>query len=265
MKITALTSFCVDIFPELDRYVVGGNSLNFAVQCQLLGHSHTSVIGAVGKDAYGAQIKDQLSRFAIDCSRLYQLNAPTASNRIFIDENGDRYFKEGSWNGGAFDAFRLSEEDWNSLADSDLIAMPGGDPNLSELLKMRHDHQLVAIDFLDYLGLDFIRQHCEAIDIIFLSARETMLNDLQELSNQQNKLVVATLGAKGSIAFFNNQRYEQQAIAVDNIVDTTGCGDAFQAAFSTEWLSTKNIPKALKAGAVAARNVLGFVGGVPQG
>tara|TARA_B100000902_G_C26592080_1_gene566331 strand:- start:257 stop:400 length:144 start_codon:yes stop_codon:yes gene_type:complete len=47
MKITALTSFCVDFFPELDKIYVGGNSLNFATQCKLLGYENTSVIGTL--------------------------------------------------------------------------------------------------------------------------------------------------------------------------------------------------------------------------
>jgi fructoselysine 6-kinase len=61
---------------------------------------------------------------------LYPIDALTASNKIFINKDGDRYFKEDSWNGGAFDQFRLSENDWKVVAESDIVAMPGGDPNL---------------------------------------------------------------------------------------------------------------------------------------
>ena len=105
MKITALTSFCVDFFPELDKIYVGGNSLNFATQCKLLGYENTSVIGAIGKDRFGKLIENQLDKLSINRSRLYQINEPTASNKIFINEKGDRYFKDDSWNGGAFDKF----------------------------------------------------------------------------------------------------------------------------------------------------------------
>ena len=55
----------------------------------------------------------------------------------------DRYFKEDSWNGGAFDKFRLSKSDWDSLSDSKIVAMPAGDPNLKELLKRRKKGQLM--------------------------------------------------------------------------------------------------------------------------
>ncbi len=241
MKITALTSFCVDFFPELDKVYVGGNSLNFATQCKFLGYEKTSVIGAIGKDKFGKLIENQLDKSNINRSRLYQINEPTASNKIFVNENGDRYFKEDSWNGGAFDKFRLSENDWDSLADSKIVAMPAGDPNLKELLKRRNNNQLIVVDFLDYLGIDFIKEHIDNIDIVFLSGKEEMLDELKELSFQKGKLIVPTLGAKGSVAYFENRKYYQKAIEVDKIIDTTGCGDSFQAAFSIEWLKTKDI------------------------
>ena len=264
MKITALTSFCVDLFPELDKVYVGGNSLNFAAQCKLLGYDNTSVIGAVGEDRFGKLIENQLDKLTINRSSLYRLNELTASNKIFINENGDRYFKEDSWNGGAFDKFRLSENDWKSFTDSKIIAMPAGDPNLKELLKRRNKNQLIVIDFLDYLGIDFIKEHIDNIDIVFLSGKEQMIDELKELSSQKRKLIVLTLGAKGSVALFENKGYYQKAIDVDTIVDTTGCGDAFQAAFSIEWLKTNDIEKSLRLGSVSASKVLGFVGGVQQ-
>ena len=262
MKITALTSFCVDFFPEINKVYVGGNSLNFATQCKLLGYENTSVIGAIGNDEFGKLIVKHLEKSKIDDSRLYKIDAPTASNKIYIDENGDRYFKEDSWHGGAFDKFRLSDDDWDSLEDSQIIAMPAGDPNLEELFKRRHNNQLVVIDFFDYLEIDFIKAHIDKIDIVFLSGRETILPELQELSLQKNKLIVPTLGAKGSLAFFGRDKYFQEAIKVDEIIDTTGCGDAFQAAFSIEWIKTKDISKSLKAGSIAASKVLTFTGGV---
>jgi sugar/nucleoside kinase (ribokinase family) len=264
MKITALTSFCVDFFPELDKIYVGGNSLNFATQCKLLGYENTFVIGAIGKDKFGKLIENHLNKLKINQSSLYQINEPTASNKIFINEKGDRYFKEDSWDGGAFDKFRLSEKDWNTLANSEIVAMPAGDPNLKELLKRRNENQLIVIDFLDYLGIDFIKEHIDNIDIVFLNGKEDMLDELQELSYHKGKLIVSTLGAKGSVAFFENKRYYQEAIEVDKVVDTTGCGDAFQATFSIEWVKTKDIKKSLKAGSIVASRVLNFIGGVEQ-
>lgn len=264
MKITALSSFCVDYFPELDKVYVGGNSLNFAVQCKISGVEDVSVIGAIGNDSYGDLIMQYLKKVNVDHQRLYRIDAPTASNKIFISANGDRYFKEDSWQGGAFDKFRLSGTDWKYLEKRDLIAMPAGDPNLKSLLDRRHNEQLICIDFLDYHTLDFIEKLIHKIDVTFLSVSEDLLKNLETLAEKSGKMIVATLGAKGSIAFYRNKTYVQEAIKVKEVIDTTGCGDAFQAAFAIEWYASGDIEKSLFKGALAASHVTAFIGGVKQ-
>lgn len=262
MKISALTSCCVDFFPEQGSVYVGGNSLNFATQCKLSGVEDIAVIGAIGNDEFGTQIEQHFDKLKINRSHLYRIDKPTASNKIFINEQGDRYFNADSWNGGAFDVFRLSDNDWNCLADSDIIAMPAGDPNLKMLLKKRKEEQVVMIDFLDYHPISFIEELIDQIDIVVLSAKDNMLEELENLAAKSDKMIIATLGANGSIAFYKNRRYFQEAIEVDQIVDTTGCGDAFQAAFVIEWYKSRDIAKGLYIGAVAAKEVLSFMGGV---
>jgi sugar/nucleoside kinase (ribokinase family) len=262
MKITTLTSCCVDFFPEQNKIYVGGNSLNFATQCKILGIDNVGIVGAIGTDMFGDLIENHLDKKKINRHHVHRIDAPTASNKIFINDRGDRYFKKDSWHGGAFDSFRLSENDWDFIADSTCIAMPAGDPNLKEFLKRRNQNQLVVIDFLDYFGLEYIEQLINRIDIVFLSAKDTMLKDLKALASKSGKMIVATLGTKGSVAFFENKSYYQEALDVDDIRDTTGCGDAFQAAFSIEWIATKNIKKSLATATIAATKVLGFVGGV---
>ena len=87
MKITALTSFCVDVFPEQGKTYVGGNSLNFATHCKLSGVSDVHVIGGVGRDHGGKLIREHLSKIAVDHGQLYELEEPTASNKIFINKH----------------------------------------------------------------------------------------------------------------------------------------------------------------------------------
>lgn len=262
MKITALTSCCVDFFPDQNKIYVGGNSLNFATQCKLSNIENVSIVGAIGNDKFGKLIKNHLDKTKINHSHLYEMGEITASNKIFIDKEGDRYFKPDSWNGGAFDIFRLSENDWNYIADSTIISMPAGDPNLKELLERRNNNQTVVIDFLDYFKVNHIEKYIDKIDITFLSGKEEILDDLRKLSLKSKKMIVVTLGAKGSVAFYNEKTYFQEAIEVAEIIDTTGCGDSFQAAFSIEWIKTKDIEKSLKAGSIAASKVLGFIGAV---
>lgn len=262
MKITALTSCCVDFFPEQGEVYVGGNSLNFATQCKISGINDVTVIGAIGKDDFGTLIEQHFDKYQIDRSHIYRIDNPTASNKIFINKEGDRYFKEDSWNGGAFDIFRLTDYDWKQVEKSDIIAMPAGDPNLIDLLNKRNDSQMVVIDYMDYFTLDVIENMIEKVDVIFLSTKEDMLDEINMLAKKRGRLIVATLGANGSVAFWNDSSYFHKAIEVQEIVDTTGCGDAFQAAFTIEFFKSRDINEALKIGSVAASKVLAYMGGV---
>jgi fructoselysine 6-kinase len=74
---------------------------------------------------------------------------------------------------------------------------------------------------------------------------------------------VLTLGAEGSIAIKNGEMTRQQALPLDKVVDTTGCGDAFQAGFSAEYFKTRDIRKSLLSGAAAGREAAMDFGGVP--
>jgi len=47
-----------------------------------------------------------------------------------------------------------------------------------------------------------------------------------------NKILVATLGEKGSIASFNNEIIRQSPYKIEKVIDTTGAGDVFHGAFA---------------------------------
>ena len=111
MKIAAMTVCCVDIYPQQNILRVGGESLNFATQCRRSGVEEVSVIGCVGTDRYGAMVIDHLKGMGIDTSHLYARGEPTATNRIYITETGERTFRPDSWQ--------------NSLCASSCMIMPG--------------------------------------------------------------------------------------------------------------------------------------------
>jgi sugar/nucleoside kinase (ribokinase family) len=47
------------------------------------------------------------------------------------------------------------------------------------------------------------------------------------------------------------------------VVDTTGAGDAFDAAFVVEWLASRNVEAALQAGNRLGAHVAGHLGAQP--
>jgi fructoselysine 6-kinase len=265
MRFLAMTVFCVDFFKSTGEVFVGGNSLNFAVQCAKSGVSDISLLGAVGDDVYGDLIKDYIKPFVFDTSHLHTQEGRTASNRIYNDENGDRYFLPDSWDGGVYGAFHLSEDDWRYASGFDVIAIPANNPNYSEMLKRKSERNKLAMDFLDMRDYSHIESSLPYLDLLFISGDDEVIEKLIPLSLNTEATLVVTLGSRGSAAVSSGRVYRTAAVPVDRIVDTTGCGDAYIAAFCADWYSGGNIESSMLAGSQAASKVLAWRGGVENG
>lgn len=262
MKVIALSAFCVDYYPEQGISKPGGNSLNFAVHAKDLETDEVAVAGYLGEDNEAEKIIKLFKQKAINTDLLYSKQGKTASNKLYNTPDGERYSKEGEWNDGVFNHFHFSESDYSRIFEYDLIAIPFTDKNLLRIIKRNISGKNIVVDFLHFDDADTISPILPYIEIAFVSARLENLNNLKELADKQNKLIVATLGEEGSYAYYAGKKYFQPAIEVSRIVDTTGCGDAYQAAFSLNYLRDKNIDKAMLKAAQVASKVLSHYGGV---
>lgn len=262
MKFLAMTVLCVDIYKGINKECVGGNALNIATQYIRSGAGNVSVLGAIGKDRYGRLIRDYFSKSRIDISHLHEIDGNTASNKVYIDKNGDRYFLPSSWNGGVYDTFRLSEDDWSFVSSHDVIATCAHDPNFLELVLRKPVSSKLVADFLDRRDFENIEKLIPLTDLSFISGNADVIQRLKPLSKKYGVLIVVTHGAGGSTAIYDGIEYFTKAVEVDEVVDTTGCGDAFQAAFCVSWFKNENIAEALQSGALAASKILKHYGGV---
>jgi len=75
-----------------------------------------------------------------------------------------------------------------------------------------------------------------------------------------DKIVVITEGEKGSYAYFENNVIHQPAEKVSKIIDSTGAGDGFSAAFIAEYLKTANVVKAMEKASQFAVKILQGIG-----
>ncbi len=108
-----------------------------------------------------------------------------------------------------------------------------------------------------------LRRHIERIDIGFFGLTTDdpgAIDEIGRLAARHGKLFVVTLGAAGSLAFSGNDRFECAAIAVPTVVDTTGAGDAYAAAFLADYCHGQAIPTAMRRGAALAAKIIGQVG-----
>jgi fructoselysine 6-kinase len=262
MKIAAFSSLCIDHYPQQGISKPGGNSLNFAVHAKRLGADSVSVAGFIGTDPGADIIKQLLSNEYIDSSHVFQLPGNTASNKLYNTPGGERYSKNGDWDNGVKNSFALTEKTWNHILSHDIIAVPYLDLNLSELLKRRQSNHLVLVDFMHFDDCDIIREYLPGVDIAFVSPRPENVPALKNLAYETNKPIITLLGAQGSRAFFNGVDFVQEAFKVPKVIDTTGCGDSYQAGFVSSYWTDRDVQKAMRSGAEIASRVLGHYGAV---
>jgi len=262
LKIIAFSSICIDYFPEKKLSVPGGNSLNFAVQTRRLGEKDVAIAGFIGTDPASKQILKLCVDEGINARYINQIEGATASNKLYITAEGERYSKPGEWQNGVKDDGLFTNEVWNFILDQDVIALPCNDRHLDDLLKERTENNFISVDFMHFDSADFISRYLPLLDIAFVSPEHRSLNSLKTLSCSLNKPVVAMLGAEGSIAFYDGKEYKQNALKTEKVVDTTGCGDAYQAAFCYAINHNSTVNEAMQLATVTATKVLTGYGGV---
>lgn len=252
MKIACFTVAAADYFPQQEKTYGGGNALNQSLIFSKFGYK-SYFIGAVGSDEWGTKIIDYLKANHINISHLFQLDGNTATNQIINDEKGERYGIEGAWQNGVYGDFKIPEKSWKTMLSADLWVTHCNCPDYLEALKRKTNKQKMSVDFLHLESRELLEKSLPIIDIAFIGGTPDMIDYLVKLSEISDKLIVLTLGAEGSIAFKKGKQYIQSALPLDSVVDTTGCGDAFQAGFAAEYFISGNITVALQKGAEAGR------------
>lgn len=263
VKVTAMTCLCADVFWGTNEIRPGGEALNFAAVACSYPQLSLSLIGAVGNDDAGKEIIRSVSHKPIDISNVHIIDGGvTASNITYLTEKGDRYYKPDSWNGGVFQNFAISESDIFKMNDSDIIHINFSCPNFYDVLSLKSEcGYKLSVDFdvlRDFNGLERV---LENTDFFFISADDSIMPVLKAFSKRFSGIFVGTLAERGSAAYFCGNEYTASAVPVKAIVDTTGCGDSFQAGFIGSYTLYNDIEKALNEGARAASKTLSHIGG----
>ena len=124
-----------------------------------------------------------------------------------------------------------------------------------------------VVDFGEWAGrkrMEVSEELLSGIDIAFFSGDGGTIAKLQPFAERVDSLIVVTLGAAGSVALTPHGSITVPAVPVDHPLDTTGCGDSFQAAFTVSYYRDKDIAKALSRGAQQAAQVLQHYGSFRQ-
>lgn len=259
IRLAAVGDNCMDVYDRTGEAFPGGNPVNVAVYTARLG-GWASYTGVVGDDAYGPRMRAAIAQRGVDVSHLRTTPGPTAVSHVEIVD-GDRVF--GDYDEGVMAGFRMTDEDIDFLAGHDLVVTGLWGRTAGDLSKLKARGTAVAFDFADKRtdpALDLALPHVDYAFFSYDGGTDGELRDfLGEMCRRGPKLVVATRGAGGSLAF-DGTRFYPQGIIPCPVVDTMGAGDSFIAGFLFALLRGRSIPDCMALGAETSSVTLGYAG-----
>ncbi|MDD5415476.1 MAG: carbohydrate kinase family protein [Candidatus Daviesbacteria bacterium] len=232
----------------------GGTAGNIAYNLALLG-CPVSIVGSAGSDF--AEYSEFLERASIDVSKIKIVeNEPTSSAFIMTDiaDNQITAFYPGAMN----DAETLSLNN----TKTDLVVISPNNPKA--MVKFAKECQNLGIDYMLDPGMQLPALNPEDLKMMIANATILIGNDYEisllkekvSLDEQQLltqvKILITTLGEKGSIVQTSQKTYSIPAAKPKTTVDPTGAGDAYRAGFLAGYLKNLDLQICGQMGAVAA-------------
>ena len=258
-RIACFGDNCVDYYEQSEETYYGGNPVNVAVYTRRLGNE-ASYIGVVGNDRFGEGMLQALREKGVDVSHVQQKEGSTALTYVQISD-GDRIF--GDYIEGVMSDYRLRDEDIHFIAKHDLAITGLWGHCEKDLPSLREKGIKIAFDSSDRPEDPVSLQALPYVDIFFFSddnhPDEELESILQEIAKKGPKIVVATRGAKGSVAYAQSA-FIYQGIREVKIADTMGAGDSFIAGFLNAYLKGSSLKECMEAGADCSAVTLSYYG-----
>lgn len=258
MKIACVGDNCMDVYSNLGKAYPGGNPVNVAVYLQRLGEQ-SSYIGVVGDDDYGLLMKKSLTEKGVDVSHLHTFPGNTAVTMVELI-HGERVF--GDYYEGVMTDFKLCEEDVSFMLEHDLIHSGIWGKIEGDLETLQSLGGVISFDFADKLDHEIVGIALPHVDYAFFSYTQDdqfIRIYIQEAQEKGPKLVIATLGENGSLAYDGNTFIKGGIVPVD-VVDSMGAGDSFIAGCLRGLLLGKSLDECLLLGAENASETLKYTG-----
>jgi len=247
----------------IDRYLnlkadrAGGIALNFAVNAQAaFPHGvEITVVSALGDDAEAETVLDAVSDHRL--GKVLPVRAGRTSLQVIDREpNGEKIFVR--YEAGVLADYRIDQASAAAIAASDVVIIACYRQVMdffNSALRVESSG-IRAVDFLDLNGfsnrLAPVEQAFERFDIGFAGLERgdgDLIDGLEALARRHGKIFVVTLGAHGSVALGGPDRIGVEAVAVSDVVDTTGAGDSFAAGFLGAYSRHRDVASSLAAGA----------------
>ena len=258
------------------HYFPGGKGANQAVAAAKLG-APTTLIGRLGKDAFGHELKAFLAAQAIDLAFLQETNEAHSGTAIITLANADNTIVVVP---GANALLSAADVTAPTLAKGDIAVSQFEIPLPAISAFFKRAHAAGATTILNPApALEFGGEMLDLVDILilnetelgFLTKRELRDTDdparfveaAQSLRTGKDKTICVTLGKRGVLALIDGRPLIVPARAV-KAVDTTGAGDCFVGAVAAQLAGGKSIGDALGYANAAASICVQRMGAAPS-
>jgi sugar/nucleoside kinase (ribokinase family) len=255
----------------------GGAAANVATWLAYSGND-VFLCSRSGDDVNGEFLHDELDRYGVRHAEKRAAGEKTGVVVILVGENGERtMFPDSGANSG------LSIADLPPLGDYTAVYLSGyalinpkSRKNVSEMMKtISAAGKPIVLDpgtvgALRNIPLSMLHEWISMADILILNEEEAIYasgeRDLEgalvALANL-TPLVVVKRGKKGAIAIFEKVMIVEVPTEEVEVLDTTGAGDSFVAAFMSAWFDEPNLELAIQAGILQATTCIASVGARP--
>lgn len=244
--------------------VSGGKGANQAVAAARLG-AQVAMIGCVGNDDYGVQLRDALLAEQIDCQAVSTVEDSSGVALIVVDDNSQNAIVIVAGANGALTEAVVDRFD-AVLQAADVIICQLEIPDASVGHALKRGRELGKTVILNpapasrplpadwYAAIDYlIPNESEAsalsgLPVDSLASAEIAASQLIAMGAGK---VIITLGAQGSL-FADGQRFEHFPAPKVNAVDTTAAGDTFVGGFASALAGGQTEAEAIRYGQIAA-------------
>lgn len=239
-----------EVFVSNFQLLSGGAAANTAYACARLGLK-TAFIGKLGyKDEFGIKIIKDFKEVSLNTTLIkYSREHGTGSAYVAINKEGDRRIYAYSGAANLLSTDDIKSEDLVKTKTIFLSSLRNLEPFRKAAKIAKRNNIPVILNpgmLIIEQGFDSIKNLFALIEILIISKREfqnlfdlkdNKLNEqiIEEKANILFKLgikvILLTMGKKGAIIFNSEKSELIKPIKVEQVIDTTGAGDAFSAGF----------------------------------
>ncbi|BFH73645.1 carbohydrate kinase family protein [Sulfurisphaera javensis] len=245
----------IERLPDVDEFMTtdlleilpGGAAVNYAVTIVKLGHS-SKLLAKVGKSPLTQSLMESIAEIGVGLDYVEEVNGPQSMALIFLRKNGKismvrklgastlitaedvkKYF-------GLFDVIHFASIPSNVVIRDPMARLISYDPG-------PFSKDVNEVD----------------VDVLYLNEKESNLIDLSKV---RAKIIVIKMGEKGAKVITESQECYAEAYKINNVLDTTGAGDVFDATFNYSIAEGLSIEESLKLAVTSSALKVQRLGGI---